>query len=295
MTETFWKLGIIGYPLGHSLSPLLHAELLKATGLSGEYKPYELTPEALAQGFASLERQGIAGLNVTIPHKTTVIPLLDWIQPEARMLGAVNTVQFTPEQKKGYNTDIIGFIRSLPAHVTERLPESHVLILGAGGSARAVLGAFIQSGAAEITLAVRNPQSALPLISLADELKRFHQQESSVHLLALQELPSLCGFQGVVNTTPVGMWPNVTESLLTAIQLESLPSGAFVYDLIYRPERTRLLADAETLGYTIFNGLDMLIYQGIAAFELWTGATVPEKLLPHLREKLAQTLLHPVK
>lgn len=289
------KLGIIGYPLGHSLSPLLHAELLKATGLTGEYKPYALKPEELSSGLNILCSQGLAGLNVTIPHKVNVMPLLDNIHPEARLLGAVNTIVFEPSgQKAGYNTDLIGFIRSLPDAITERFPESSLVILGAGGSARAVLSALIQLNTTDITFAVRNPQTAMPITNLTDELKQFYQSQSNIHLLALDELPDLTAIQGIINTTPVGMWPKVKESPLSAIQLEALPKGAFVYDLIYRPLQTQLLEDAQSLGYETFNGLDMLIHQGIAAFERWSGQTIDLALLPHLRETLAQAVLNPV-
>jgi shikimate dehydrogenase len=289
------QLGIIGYPLGHSLSPLLHAELLKATELTGEYKPYELKPDALGAGLDHLQSTGIGGLNVTIPHKVSVMPLLDWIHPEAKLTGAVNTIVFDAHGKRnGHNTDLIGFTRSLPDTITNRLPESSVLILGAGGSARAVLSALIQLHTAEITFAVRNPESAIPIMNLADEIRNFHQAETNIHLVALQELPSLCAFQGVVNTTPVGMWPQVKESPLSAVQLEALPAGAFVYDLIYKPLETQLLIDAKTLGYSVFNGLDMLIHQGIAAFELWADQTIPQSLLPYLRGVLAQAVLHPI-
>jgi shikimate dehydrogenase len=290
------QLGIIGYPLGHSLSPLLHAELLKATGLSGEYRAYELKPEDLASGLESLQEAGICGLNVTIPHKVAVMPFLDWIHPEAQLVGAVNTLVLKGNgERLGYNTDLAGFMRSLPEAITKRLPESSVLILGAGGSARAVLSALIQLQTAEVTFAVRNPESAMPILNLAGEVREFHQSATDIHLLSLQELPALGSFQGIVNTTPVGMWPAVQESPLSAIQMEALPEGAFVYDLIYRPLETRLLSEAKALGCSVFNGLDMLIHQGIAAFELWTGRAVPVHFLPILRGTLAQAVLHPVK
>lgn len=290
-----WKLGIIGHPLGHSLSPLLHAELLKSVGLTGEYRPYPLPSEELASGLNRLKAEQVRGLNVTIPHKVAVIPLLDWVSPDAQLIGAVNTIALEPNgQKKGYNTDAIGFMRSLPEAITERLPESSVLVLGAGGAARAVLSALLQLKTAEITFAVRNPESALPIINLSEKIRQAYRSDTSVHLLALAELPSLGSFQGVINTTPVGMWPKVEESPLVAIQLEALPQGAFVYDLIYRPLSTQLLEQADTLGYCALNGLDMLIHQGIAAFELWTGKTISPTLLPRLRETLAQAVLHPV-
>jgi shikimate dehydrogenase len=290
--QAFLKLGIIGYPLKHTLSPLLHARLLQVMGLDGEYTPYEIHPDALPDTIEELAARGIRGLNVTIPHKVAVMPLLDWLSPEAQMIGAVNTVVFenSGEHKQGHNTDILGFVRSLPANVTERLPESNILVLGAGGSARAVLAGLIQLGVATITLAVRDPDKAIPLISDAEVMKQAYRSETAITILSLESLPALEGFQGVINTTPVGMWPDEQVGLLSRIQLKTLPAGAFVYDLIYRPLQTRLLADA--LGIQTFNGLDMLLYQGIAAFELWQDQPVPTDLLPAIRTHLAQALMH---
>lgn len=289
-----YKLGIIGYPLGHSLSPQLHLRLLKATGLSGEYRPYEIAPERLTTELDQLFQNGISGLNVTIPHKISVMPLLDEVHPHAVLTGAVNTITLTSDGKKlGHNTDYIGFIRSLPDDIVSRLPESSILVLGAGGSARAILTALIQLGTASITFAVRDPEKALPILAHAETIKQAYQADSSIHVIALESLPSLEGYQGVINTTPIGMWPNAGDTPLAAIQLEALPPGSFVYDLIYRPLETVLIQQAQTLGLMAIGGLDMLIYQGIAAFELWTRATVPLDTLPELRQTLAAALTHP--
>jgi shikimate dehydrogenase len=291
--QNFLKLGIIGYPLKHTLSPQLHARLLMAMQLDGEYRPYELPPETLLAQLDELAIRGVRGLNVTIPHKVSVIPWLDWLSPEAEMIGAVNTLVLLEngQHKKGYNTDITGFVRSLPTPITERLPDSNILVLGAGGSARAILAGLIQLNTAEITLAVRDPEKAIPLLSDAEILKQHYQTDTKIHLLPLGSLPALESFQGIINTTPIGMWPNIDDSLLSPIQLETLPAGAFVYDLIYRPLETQLLADARNLGIATFNGLDMLLHQGIAAFELWQENPVPNDLVPALRQDLTQALL----
>jgi shikimate dehydrogenase len=266
-------------------------------GIDGEYRKYELKPAELADSLNRFAETGVRGLNVTIPHKVSVMGQMDWLSPEAELAGAVNTVVFEsehPEQKcahkKGYNTDIAGFIRSLPESVTQRLPETNVLILGVGGSARAVLTALIQLGTAGITFAVRSPEKVVRLVSDAEMMQQTYGNRVEINTVSLLSLPSLEGFGGIVNTTPVGMWPDENSSPISTIQLETLPAGSFVYDLIYRPAETRLLKDAQAQGLHAMNGLDMLIYQGICAFELWQNQPVPLGLLPGLRQQLMQAM-----
>lgn len=286
------KLGIIGQPLTHSLSPVLHATLMHLMKLDGEYRKYELKPPELATAISAFVADGLRGLNVTIPHKVPVMALMDWLSPEAELAGAVNTIVFDPEtaQKRGYNTDISGFLRSMPQPIAERLPECSVLLLGAGGSARAVITGLIQAGAASITLAVRDPQKAVPLLSHAEVIKQAYRNDTRMATVSLYSLPSLESYNGIINTTPLGMWPETDQSPLNAIQLETLAAGSFVYDLIYRPTETRLLQDAASLGYDIVNGLDMLLYQGISAFELWQNQLVPDEVIAAVRQQLANAV-----
>jgi len=291
------SLGIIGQPLTHSLSPLLHAQIMQAMGINGVYQKYEVPAEELPNVVHRLGLKGLRGLNVTIPHKVRVMAEMDWLSPEAELAGAVNTIVFESRdsasgtvQKKGYNTDIAGFIRSLPNHVVERLPESEVLMLGAGGAARAVLTALIQLQVGSVTIAVRDPEKAVSLVSDAEIMKQTYRQNMEIRLVSLLSLPSLESFGGVINTTPLGMWPDLNFSPIDSTQLETLPAGALVYDLIYRPAETLLLKDAQRLGLHSVNGLDMLIYQGICAFELWQEKPFPESLLPVLRKQLFQAM-----
>ncbi len=286
------KLGIIGQPLTHSLSPVLHATLMHLLKVDGEYRKYELKPQELDKAIASFARDGLRGLNVTIPHKVAVMPLMDALSPEAELAGAVNTIVFEQDgsRKKGHNTDIAGFIRSLPDRFTDRAAEENVLVLGAGGSARAVLTGLIQLGIASITFAVRDPQKAVPLLSHAEVIKQAYQANTKTATVSLFSLPSLESFTGLINTTPIGMWPEDGQSPLTPIQLETLPAGALVYDLIYRPTETRLLQDAKALGLHPVNGLDMLLYQGVCSFELWHGQPVPPNVIPPVRAQLLQSL-----
>lgn len=290
------RLGIIGHPLSHTLSPLLHEKLMQVMGVTGEYKAYEVDAGNLADCLNNLGDRGLRGLNVTIPHKVAVLPLMDWLSPEAEVIGAVNTIVFEEFGRlmHGFNTDVDGFARSLPEAVIERLPESHVLVLGGGGSARAVLTALSRLNTAEVTMALRDPAKAVPLKATAENLKLAYGCQTELGFAAIEELSDFSLYSGLINTTPVGMWPQEDSMLIPSIQLETLAAGAFIYDLIYRPLETRLLRDARALGYETYDGLDMLIYQGIAAFERWQDQPVPLDVLPGLRADLTQALLHSI-
>lgn len=291
----FLKLGIIGYPLTHSLSPLLHAELMRGLGLNGEYAKYELPAEQVRTRLRELAQQGLRGLNVTIPHKVAVMHEMDWLSPQAELAGAVNTIVFEPDptggvRLHGHNTDIGGFMRSLPPPVVKALPHSHVLILGTGGSARAVMTGLIEAHTQGITFAVRNPAKALSITSDGQLIKKTLNSPTQLNLVALDNLSDLSDFTGLVNTTPVGMYPHIEACPIPPELLDSLPKNAWVYDLIYRPLETRLLQAASQRNLCRVNGLDMLIYQGICSFELWWGQGVPTPLVPPLRERLQQQL-----
>lgn len=287
-------------------------------GLAGEYLPYELSADGLEAHLFSFAAQGGRGLNVTIPYKVAILPHLDWISPEARMLGAVNTIVFehspsppsTPllPQRKGYNTDITGFIRSLPESVLTQLPSMHVLLLGAGGSARAVAAGLIQQGVARLTLALRNPEKAADFIAAMSAMKQFYQTQTHLDWVTLDAIAKLPNVQGIINTTPVGMWPETQASPLPLNDLRALLQNQtaqdtvrFIYDLIYRPLETQLMRHAIESGYCqdllAINGLDMLIHQGLAAFELWAFDKESSYPLPpdtvdilrtHLQEVLTQ-------
>ncbi|WP_303675152.1 shikimate dehydrogenase family protein [Vampirovibrio chlorellavorus] len=293
---SFLKLGIIGYPLTHSLSPLLHAELMRGLGLAGEYAKYELPPEQLVTRLRELEQQGLRGLNVTIPHKVAVMQEMDWLSPQAELAGAVNTIVFETQadnggiKRRGHNTDIAGFMRSLPPQVREALPHSHLLILGAGGSARAVMTGLIEARTQAITFAVRNPAKALSITSDGQLIKTTLNSPTRLNLVALETVDDLSGFAGLINTTPVGMYPQIETCPLRPALLDSLPESGWVYDLIYRPLETQLLQQASQRNRLSLNGLDMLIYQGICAFELWSGRPVPDPLVNAVRHSLQQQL-----
>lgn len=273
------KLGILGDSLEHSLSPALHGFLLKQAGIEGEYQAYPTPPEALAETLARLVRDGVSGLNVTIPHKVSVLGLLDSVDEATRLIGAVNTVSVDADGKThGTNTDVAGFLESLPPSLRETLSSRSVLVLGAGGASRAVLAALFAARVTSITLAARSLERARETMDIAGRLQQHFESLTPVYFQTwdpqTKPFTTLCGFDMVVNTTPVGMLPDGDASPLSVKELETLSPEAFVYDLIYRPAETRLLQHAKARGLEAQGGLEMLIHQGVQSFEVWTGLTL---------------------
>ncbi|MBO9542375.1 shikimate dehydrogenase [bacterium] len=262
-------LGLIGHPLGHTLSPRLHRAALAHAGLDGVYLPLPTTSEHVADAVKAMRAWRIRGLNVTIPHKEAVIPFLDGLTPRASRVGAVNTLFWEGDRLVGDNTDTAGF-----AALIEGIPveDRQVLVLGAGGSARAVADVLGAQGAAEVCFVVRRAGAAGELVeSFGKAFPKTRYRECAWEAVAepLREASLL------VNTTPVGMHPEGDRSPLSAEQVALLPAHAAVVDLIYRPATTRLLAEAHARGLTARNGLVMLMAQAAEAFERWTGERVP--------------------
>jgi shikimate dehydrogenase len=266
------KLGLIGYPLGHSLSPKIQAAALKACGLEGDYSLFPIEPDnmpGLKDVFNRVRTGEITGLNVTIPHKQNVIAFMDELTPTAKAIGAVNTIYLKENKLIGDNTDAMGFLTDLK-HAFDfsafSLPPL-ALVLGAGGSARAVVYALLNDGW-DVTIAARRIEQAE---QLADSFKT--QSINTTDFTALR--PST--FDLLVNTTPIGMSPNIDQSPWP--QDIPFPNGAAIYDLVYNPRETKLLKDARSHGLNATTGLGMLIEQAALAFKLWTGKTPPRKIL----------------
>lgn len=264
-----FRLGLIGYPLGHSLSPKIHAAALKACQLQGDYSLFPIHPDD-KQGLKDLlsrVRAGeLHGLNVTIPHKQNVIDFMDELTPTAKAIGAVNTTYVRDDKLIGDNTDAAGFLADLKKGIGNRESGKSAVVLGAGGSARAVVYALLNDGW-EVTLAARRLEQAEQLAA------SFTNNELRITTFDLQ--PST--FDLLVNTTPVGMTPNIDQSPLP--ENLSLPSNAFVYDLVYNPSETKLVKTARAQGLPATTGLGMLIEQAALAFELWTGHSPPRDVL----------------
>lgn len=254
--EKMEEYGLIGYPLGHSLSSVIHNELFKISSHNASYKLIEIPLNELNSHIADLKR--LNGFNVTIPYKTDIIQQLDALSEKAELFGAVNTVKCS-DKCVGYNTDCTGFT-SAAAGAGMELGKK-VLLLGAGGVARMIACEAVISGA-ELTVAVRNKQKALTLIKeIADKLKK------EVNLCSFEEISG--EYDLLVNGTPVGMFPNTETCPVNENVIKNCKS---VFDTIYNPSKTKLLQIAEKNGLKVSNGLSMLVRQAAAAHEIWYGA-----------------------
>ncbi|MBN2092386.1 shikimate dehydrogenase [candidate division KSB1 bacterium] len=263
-------LGVIGDPIEHSLSPILHNFVISRLKLNYCYHAFRIRPAQLTTALEAFSLLGITGINVTIPHKEAAFQLAHRLDDSAIEIGAVNTLYFHENIWWGYNTDGIGFLKSL-GKLTTRLPGSKTIIIGAGGSAKAILSALISQQVAEIYIYNRT-QSKAEALALEFIQKTGFQSifvlENNVQKLDVL----LSGASLLVNTTPLGMYPHLNASPIDG--KIKIPDSLIVYDLIYNPMRTKLLNQAEKTGATVMNGLDMLIYQGIAALEIWTGLKI---------------------
>jgi shikimate dehydrogenase len=268
--------GVFGYPIEHSLSPAMHNAAFAALQLSYIYIPFPVTPQALGPAIRSLVPLGIVGVNLTIPHKESVLPFLDDITAEARDVGAVNTVHCVGDRLLGDNTDGRGFYEPLrEAGLT--VAGRRAVVIGAGGAARAVVFRLAREGA-EVVLTNRTHERA---IELAQAVARAGFGPEAVRVVAVdntQELAdAIAGAQLLVQTTRVGMHPE-TECL-PPVPLEALHSDLLVYDLVYNPIETLLLKQARKRGCRTLTGVKMLVYQGAAAFQRWTGIWPPTAIM----------------
>jgi shikimate dehydrogenase len=265
------KLGLAGYPLGHSLSPKIHTAALTACGLRGDYSLFPIRPDdtqGLKDLLARVRKKEIRGLNITIPHKQNVIPLLDELTPTAKVIGAVNTIYMCKNKLIGDNTDAAGFLTDLKQITSLSVYSQHsaALLLGAGGSARAVVYALTSDGWNVAVTARR--------IDQANELAR---QFENIKIMEFNDQTfQLSNLQLIVNTTPLGMIPNTNQSPWPEMPF---PPQAVIYDLVYNPRETKLVKDARAQGLSAVTGMGMLIEQAALAFEIWTGHSPPRSVL----------------
>jgi len=264
-------LGIVGHPIGHSLSPAIHEAALAALDLAGVYLPFDVERDSLGALLQGADRLQIRGLNVTIPHKESIVERLDELDADAERLGAVNTVVIGDGWTKGHNTDVFGFrlsLRSLGLRVGDR----KALVVGAGGAARAVVDVLLREGA-KVQVASRNTERSE---SLADAF------DQAVEVVSMEELARSGPWDLLVNATPVGAQGfsdgvPVPESILA--------KAGFVYDLVYNPRTTRLIAAAKRLGKPATSGLEMLLHQAAKSFELWTAQAPPIEAMRRAAKK----------
>lgn len=269
-SQTF-QLGLIGYPLDHSLSPRIHQAAMRACKLSGEYLLYPIHPDdkqGLVDLLAKMRKGGITGLNVTIPHKQNVIQFLDELTLTARSIGAVNTVFLQDGRLAGDNTDAAGFLLDLKRFFNgdgHNRKEKEALVLGAGGSARAVVYALLNDGW-QVSLAARRLEQAQ---NLAGSYKNYHIPIINLYNHPNNLLSQTSSLTLIVNTTPLGMSPNTDQSPWP--ENLPLPPHAAIYDLVYNPRQTRLVTIARAQGLSAATGLGMLVEQAASSFKIWTG------------------------
>ncbi|KXK12902.1 MAG: shikimate dehydrogenase [Chloroflexi bacterium OLB14] len=277
---THYQLGLIGYPLSHSLSPKIHTAALKACDLEGNYSLFPIHPEdkqGLKDFLNQVRAKQIHGLNVTIPHKQNVIEFIDELTPTAKSIGAVNTIYLKDEKLMGDNTDAMGFLTDLKKLVnkeTSKQVNKSALVLGAGGSARAVIYALLNDGW-NVAIASRRVEQAKEISSSFPN----HASRITNYQLPITNLTDLqpSTFNLIINTTPIGMTPNINESPLP--ENLSLTSNIFIYDLVYNPRETKLIKSAKQNGNHATTGLGMLIEQAALSFEIWTGKKPPREIL----------------
>ncbi|MDH4120706.1 MAG: shikimate dehydrogenase [Deltaproteobacteria bacterium] len=263
--------GVLGHPVSHSLSPAMHNAAFGHLGINAAYVAFPVAPARLPQAIAGLWALGVAGWNLTVPHKESILPLLNTVLPAAQALGAVNTVRVEEDGSlTGTNTDGEGFLRSLDKDLGWNPAGRKALVLGAGGSARAVAAALLAGGVAELILANRTLERAEELAALCRGLA----PQAKIDPLPLDQLEGLAPHL-LVNTTTVGMG----ESHLAPVALERVGVTQAVLDIVYSPPVTPLLAAAQRLGLAHANGLGMLLYQGALAFTFWTGQPAPEDVM----------------
>ena len=264
--------GVMGWPVAHSLSPRLHGYWLRHHGIDGAYLPLAVKPERLGPALRALADLGFAGCNLTVPHKEAALLVLDEIEPEARRIGAVNTVRVRADGTlHGWNTDIEGFAQSLAAGVPGWSPAGlPVAVIGAGGAARAVVAALLGLGASDIRLVNRSADRAEALAGALG---------GPIRVLGWDDMAAaLAGAALLVNTTSLGM----TGQPPLTIDLRPLPPAAVIADIVYAPLETSLLSAARARGHRTVDGLGMLLHQAVPGFEAWFG--VRPEVTPALRD-----------
>jgi shikimate dehydrogenase len=274
-------LGVIGDPIEHSLSPLMHNAAIAALGVDYVYLPIPVKIADLSTAIAGFKAISLSGFSVTIPHKQTILSFLSEVSDVAKIVGAVNTVWRTEDGWHGTNTDVAGFIAPLQEYY-RNWSQITPLILGYGGAARAVVVGLSQLGCTEINLVGRDLQ----------KLNQFQQSWLNVpikiNVHPWEELPDfLPQSELIVNATPIGMYPNVEQCPIEEAVMETLPEGAIAYDLIYTPNPTQFLKLAKQRKAIAIDGLEMLVQQGVAAFKIWVGEDPPVDIM---RQVLQQHL-----
>ncbi|MDD5432343.1 MAG: shikimate dehydrogenase [Candidatus Omnitrophica bacterium] len=263
--------GLIGNPVKHSLSPAMHNAAFKALKINAEYQLFELKPEEIKKFISELNKINISGLNITVPYKEQIIPFLSLLSDEAKLIGAVNTIKVSGNKLAGFNTDAPGFIMHLTKDLKFSPQGKSVCIIGAGGAAKAVTVSLANAKVKSISIFDIDSKKMDALVSqLRNNFKAIKiNSASSIDSLGIKECDLL------VNTTPIGM----RENDPCLVREELIHKDLLVYDVIYNPKETKLLKLAKEKGARFSNGLGMLLYQGVAAFEIWTEGKAPVEIM----------------
>lgn len=270
--------GVFGSPVMQSKSPLMLNRAFAVAGINAAYAAFEVSPNDLAAAVAGIRALGFRGINVTIPHKVEVMAYLDEIDESARFIGAVNTIVNDGGKLTGYNTDGIGYVRSLQEETGFAADGKRIVVLGAGGAARGIVHSLAQSGAREIIIANRTAGRAV-------ELAQAFTTGGEIRGIGMEALPEACaGCDLLINTTQVGMRPLLGQSPLDP---ELLHPQMLVSDIVYNPRETLLMKEALERGLAVHGGLGMFIHQGAYAYELWTGLPAP---IAEMRQIVEQSL-----
>ncbi|QCX32722.1 shikimate dehydrogenase [Caloramator sp. E03] len=267
--------GLIGQKLSHSISPIVHKEILKRMNINGKYELYEIEPCNLKDFIEECKISGIKGLNVTIPYKISSIDYIDELSEEAKRIGSINTILFDGEKAIGYNTDYQGFSLMLDKY-NLKVEGKNALILGTGGVVRAVLCSLIDKGIKNIYVASRDVKVGLS-----------QKWPDCVEIISYDLLPNIKDVEYIINCTPCGMAPNIEAC---PVNKDLIKNFSVAIDLIYNPSKTLFLSYAEQYGLKIYNGLYMLIAQGVISQEIWNGISVDKKQIDIIFEIVKNNL-----
>lgn len=284
--------GLIGNPVEHTVSPVLHNSLFNALGINGIYVPLKVPSGCLKDAVMGLKASGFAGFNVTIPYKEEVLDCVDEVSIEAKLLGAVNTVKIDEGRLYGFNTDADGFIRAFYKQTGTGFEKKHVCLLGAGGTAKALAVKIALEGAKSIGIINRTEIKAIEIAANVNRVPADNGCTGKMALAAVSDTVEAVRMLNecdiIINTTSVGMHPNIDSCPLQ--QGFIFRSKQIVYDVIYNPIQTKLLANASANGCKTVNGAGMLFYQGIKAFEIILDTVVPEELSANLSTEFLKYL-----
>lgn len=260
------KYGLVGKKLGHSLSPVIHEYIFKTLGIEAEYKLYEISEEDSENILELMKERGVKGFNITVPYKEKVLKKLDYISDEAQKIGAINLVLYSDGKSHGYNSDYFGVLKMFEKNLV-KIKGKICYVLGSGGASKAVVVALQDLGAKEIVIVTRDVLSTR---------EKFNLKAKNLSVVGYEDI---IGGDIVINTTPVGMYPNVDESPLVEEVIKRFDTAV---DVVYNPKKTKFLKLAEINGLKIVDGIAMLVEQAIKSEELWLGLEMPEKIYEEL-------------